>query len=137
MDPSAIRTHRRLEVQEGQTQILSMRTGSAGFSSRPSLGLKYGIDANTVGMWDSNAEEYVALNEQPNVPNDVTGSFKYIAAGPDGSLYVIFEETVSLENPRQYVVIGTPPIAWGFWSMSSSPRRSLNLGSNGRWITCK
>jgi hypothetical protein len=96
------------------------------------LGLKYGIDDYTVGLW--NGSTYVGLDKQPNLPISVpSGTFTHIAAGANGSLYVIFEETTS---GNQYVVVGTPPFIWEVVDVRFTPR-SLNLGSNGRWITCK
>jgi hypothetical protein len=95
------------------------------------LGLRYGIDNVTVGLWDGS--KYVALDIQPNLPSP-DGTFTHIAAGADGSLYVIFEETETPAN--QHVVVGTPPFTWEFVDVRFTPR-SLNLGSNGRWITCK
>lgn len=90
------------------------------------------IDPDTVGIWGGSS--YVALEQQPDVPN-VDGVFTHIAAGSDGTLYVIFESTDPIE---QYILVGTPvpPIEWEEATVRFTPR-SLNLGSNGKWVTCK
>ena len=81
------------------------------------LGLRYGIDNNTVGLWDGS--KYVALDIQPNLPSP-PGTFTHIATGADGSLYVIFEETETPTN--QHVVVGTPPFTWEVVDVRFTPR---------------
>jgi hypothetical protein len=92
------------------------------------------IDPDTVGFWDGSSYVALALEQQPDVPN-VDGVFTHIAAGSDGTLYVIFESTDPIE---QYILVGTPdpPIEWEEATVRFTPR-SLNLGSNGKWVTCK
>jgi hypothetical protein len=88
------------------------------------------IDTDTVFIL--NGQGYLAVNPQPFVP-DVDGEYKYIAAGTDGTLYVIFEDTGTGD---QYVLVGTSDIEWDTATVRFTPR-SLNLGSNGNWVTCK
>jgi hypothetical protein len=88
------------------------------------------IDLDTVGIWDGSS--YVELALQPTVP-DLAGAFAHIAAGTDGTLYVIFEDITK----TQYVLTGTPnTFTWEEATVRFTPR-SLNLGSNGKWMTCK
>jgi len=110
-----------------------------GFVVAPPVGTKYGVYGTTVGMWveGQGQDQYVALTEQPNVPVDsemkaLEGSFKYIAAGSNGTLYVIFETTTV--PAEQYLLVGDSD--WEEVTVRFAPR-SLNLGSKGRWVTCK
>jgi len=98
----------------------------------PPVGTEYGIDANTVVIW--NGDEYVALDPQPPVLNS-DDEFKSIAVGSDGALYVLFETTPNAEDPvDQYILVGDTN--WEKVTVRFAPR-SLNLGSKGRWVTCK
>lgn len=95
------------------------------------------IDNNSVGIWDGSngPSSQIALAEQPIAPN-LLGTFKHIAAKNDGTtttLYVIFEEDVTGD---QYVLEGSAPMEWEEATVRFTPR-SLNLGSNGNWVTCK
>jgi hypothetical protein len=92
-------------------------------------GAKYGIDNDTtVARWDDATNSYIPLDVQPDVPNIVGGSFKSIAVGGDGRLYILFGTSAV----PQYLVEQTPPEV----TVRFTPR-SLNLGSQGKWITCK
>jgi hypothetical protein len=91
------------------------------------------IDVDTVGILSGST--YVATSQQPTVPS-ATGAFKYIAASYDGataSLYVIYQTTGTVE---QHVITGTATMEWDSATVRYAPR-SLNLGSNGNWVTCK
>jgi hypothetical protein len=113
------------------------------FVIAPPAGIKYGVYGTTVGMWvagSGQSGEYAPLDLQPNLPEDTTtpdvgdalaGSFTHIAAGSDGTLYVIFEDDATGE---QYLLVGDSN--WEEVTVRFSPR-SLNLGSQGRWVTCK
>jgi hypothetical protein len=92
------------------------------------------IDANSVGILQGN--EYVPLIEQPGVPNK--GAFTHITADitTTSALYVIFEDNVG----GQWLIVGTNPEPLPEWTSLVGARftpRSLNLGSNGKWVTCK
>jgi hypothetical protein len=92
------------------------------------------IDVDTVGILSGST--YVATSQQPTVPS-ATGAFKYIAASYDGtttSLYVIYETTTI--PVEQHVITGTATMEWDNATVRITPR-SLNLGSNGNWVTCK
>jgi hypothetical protein len=89
-------------------------------------GTNYGIDTDTtVAMWDGS--NYIPLDVQPDVPSAV-GTFKSIAVGEDGRLYILFGSATL----PQYLVEQTPPEV----TVRFTPR-SLNLGSHGKWVTCK
>lgn len=70
-----------------------------------------------------------AEDDQPFIPT-LSGKFISLAVGIDGTLYVLFETTT--ETITQHILIGTPPTA----TVRFTPR-SLNLGSQGKWVTCK
>jgi hypothetical protein len=92
------------------------------------------IDVDTVGILSGST--YVATSQQPTVPS-ATGAFKYIAASYDGTtslLYVIYETTTI--PVEQHVITGTATMEWDNATVRITPR-SLNLGSNGNWVTCK
>ena len=71
-----------------------------------------------------------AISDQPIVPTSTTGTFKHIAAGKNGKLFVLYEVTAD----DQYILTGTPPIAEAL-VVKLNPQ-SLNLGSKGNWVTC-
>lgn len=110
----------------------------------PPAGIKYGVFGTTVGMWvegpGGGSGEYVRLAVQPNVPVDAenkafAGSFTHIAAGSNGTLYVIFTTEPADPDPvEQYLLVGESN--WEEVTVRFTPR-ALNTGSNGRWVTCK
>jgi hypothetical protein len=90
------------------------------------------IDEDTVGIF--NGPSYLAVADQPLMP-ELPGKFTHIAAQSDGTLYyVIFEAN----DGAQYVLAGGPDsqTEWEEATARFTPR-SLNLGSNGKWVTCK
>jgi hypothetical protein len=97
----------------------------------------YAIDKNTVGAWDGSVfVPFVAL-DQPYVPADtqvppvsIQGEYKYLAAGNNGKLYVLFETA-----DKQYLLVGNPPFTAIDATVRFTPR-SLNLGSQGKWVSC-
>ena len=103
-------------------------------------GVTYVIDADTVGIWVS-GDTYTAfpVTEQPKVPADevdpllpMVGAYRFIAAGPDGKLYILFEDTEDPGLGDQYLLVGNPAVA----TVRLTPR-SLNQNSRGNWVTCK
>jgi hypothetical protein len=99
----------------------------------PPVGTEYIIDADTVAMVVGG--EPVALVPQPFIPT-TGGAFTSIAAGPDGKLYVLFDKTQAAQTDpiEQYLLVGESN--WEEVTVRFSPR-SLNLGSKGKWVTCK
>jgi hypothetical protein len=89
-------------------------------------GVTYAIDDDTTVAIHDGAN-YLPLDVQPQVPN-TGGTFKSIAVGEDGRLYILFGS----DTPPQYLVEQTPPEV----TVRFTPR-SLNLGSHGKWVTCK
>ena len=92
----------------------------------------YVIDNDTVGTREGAV--FQALDQQPNVPEgtdfEAGDAYKFIAAGMNGKLYVLFEKS---GGSPQYLLVGsspTAPVAVRF-----TPRK-LNLGSNGKWVSC-
>jgi hypothetical protein len=102
-------------------------------------GVTYAIDANTVGIWVSGTT-YTAfpVTEQPNVPAEgnpliaMVGAYRFIAAGPDGKLYILFQDTEDPGLGGRYLLVGNPAVA----TVRLTPR-SLNQNSKGNWVTCK
>ena len=96
------------------------------------------IDGDTVGYLELNGAGYTAFADQPSIPAATTGSYKHMAMGTDNVLYVIFEEDTPAQT--QWFIAGRNPldlIPWtGEVGVKFTPR-SLNLGSNGKWVTCK
>jgi hypothetical protein len=91
-------------------------------------GRVYVIDDSTVGIWVPPAAP-TALSQQPITPNQA-GTFRHIASGKNGKLFVLYEVTAD----DQYILTGTPPIAEAL-VVKLNPQ-SLNLGSKGNWVTC-
>ena len=100
-------------------------------------GVVYAIDTNTVGVHVS-GNTYISfpVAEQPKVPADGTtpmlGVYRFIAAGPDGKLYILFEDTDGTGSGDQYILVGNPAEA----TVKITPR-SLNQSSKGQWVTVK
>jgi hypothetical protein len=95
-------------------------------------GVVYVTDADTVGIW--NGTSFIAFLDvqQPKVPYDKIGTFKNIASGNNGKLYVLFE----VSDTEQYLLVGNPPITAITADVKITPQ-SLNLGSKGNWVTCR
>jgi len=95
-------------------------------------GVVYVIDADTVGVW--NGTSFIAFLDvqQPKVPDGKIGTFKNIASGNNGKLYVLFE----VSDTEQYLLVGNPPITAITADVKITPQ-SLNLGSKGNWVTCR
>jgi hypothetical protein len=95
-------------------------------------GVVYVIDADTVGVW--NGTSFIAFLDvqQPKVPDGKIGTFKNIASGNNGKLYVLFE----VSDAEQYLLVGNPPITAITADVKITPQ-SLNLGSKGNWVTCR
>jgi len=98
----------------------------------------YAIDMNTIGTWGGSEFVPFAALDQPYVPADsqippeaIPGEYKYLSAGKNGKLYVLFETA----EEQQYLLVGNPP----FTAINATVRftpRSLNLGSKGKWVSC-
>jgi hypothetical protein len=94
----------------------------------PPVGFEYIIDADTVALVADKDE--VALYPQPIIPT-VDGEFTSIAAGPDGELYILFDA----DDGTQYLLQGTS-LDMEEVTIRFTPRK-LNLGSKGKWVSCK
>jgi hypothetical protein len=100
-------------------------------------GVVYAIDTNTVGVHVT-GNTYISfpVTEQPKVPAEgtvpMTGVYRFIAAGPDGRLYILFEDTDGTGLGDQYILVGNPAQA----TVKITPR-SLNQNSKGQWVTVK
>ena len=68
------------------------------------------------------------IDAQPFVPT-TTGTFKHIASGKNGKLFILYDD-----RGTQYILTGNPPITEGL-VVKLNPQ-SLNLGSKGNWVTC-
>jgi hypothetical protein len=90
----------------------------------------YVITDTAVATWATST--YTPLPIQPRVPTDNTGTYKHIAAGKNGKLFVLYETTSEV----QYILVGNPPVAAIPADVKITPQ-SLNLGSNGNWVTCR
>jgi hypothetical protein len=95
----------------------------------PPVGFEYIIDVDTIAM----VTEYndITLASQPIIPTQ-DGELSSIAAGPDGELYVLFDA----DNGTQYLLKGTSQNPLEEVTIRFTPRK-LNLGSKGRWVSCK
>lgn len=121
-----------------QATDVSLDTPPVDEANSPS-GVTYVIDADTVGI-HVRGSTYVAFPaaEQPKVPAEgsplapMVGEYKFIAAGPDGKLYVLFEDTEAEGSGNRYLLVGNPAEA----TVRITPR-SLNQGSKGKWVTVK
>jgi hypothetical protein len=90
----------------------------------------YVITDTAVAIWATST--YTPLPIQPRVPTATTGTYKHIAAGKNGKLFVLYETATE----AQYISVGNPPVAAIPADVKITPQ-SLNLGSNGNWVTCR
>jgi len=95
-------------------------------------GTVYAISETAVSTWDPILHEYVLLDSQPIIPDGMTGTYKHIAYGMDGELYVLFETDESV----QYLLKGIPPYLTEGVEVDFNPR-TLNLRSNGNYVSCR
>lgn len=91
-------------------------------------GVVYAISSNAFGSCTPVCA--TLEGQQPVIPT-TSGGFTNIAAGKNGKLFMLYEDT-----DGQYVVTGNPPATAITADVKITPR-SLNLGSNGRWVTCR
>lgn len=94
-------------------------------------GMVFVITDTAVALWTP-PSTYTQLHGQPLVPEGSIGTFRHITSGKDGKLFVLYET----EGAMQYILVGNPPSALIEAMVRFSPR-SLNLGSNGNWVTCR
>jgi hypothetical protein len=71
------------------------------------------------------------IAEQPIVPSGTAGIFKHIAAGKDGKLFILYED-----GADHYILAGNPFAVTITAEVKITPQ-SLNLGSNGNWVSCR
>jgi hypothetical protein len=94
-------------------------------------GTVFVITDTAVALWTPPAT-YTPLDGQPFVPEGSPGTFKHITSGRDGKLFVLYEDAGGM----QYLLVSNPPSSVIEAGVRFSPR-SLNLGSNGNWVTCR
>lgn len=92
-------------------------------------GFVYTIDDDNLGVL--NEDPNPLKDQQPSTPNGLTGKYTHIASGNNGKLYVVFET-----EDQQYLLVGNPPVTIITADAKITPR-SLNLGSKGRWVSCR
>jgi len=92
----------------------------------------YVITDTAVASWTS-PSTYTPLDSQPSIPEGTTGTFTHITTGKTGKLFVLYEITA---NGSQYILVGNPPATSITATVRFSPR-TLNLKSNGNWVTCR
>ncbi len=120
------------ELEDDGSDVVDIAVGAGG--------IVYVITNTVVSTWDPEAAPglaYADLSFQPTIPllqEGITGTFKHIAAGAGGLLYVLFE-TDEIE-PEQYLLKGTPPYITNGVGVDFSPR-TVNLKSKGNYVTCK
>jgi len=90
-------------------------------------GVVYAISPNAFGSCTPLCE--VLTDQQPIIPL-TTGAFTHIVAGKNGKLFILYDN-----GGTQYILTGNPPSTPVTADVKITPR-SLNLGSNGRWVTC-
>jgi hypothetical protein len=101
-------------------------------------GTVFAINDTTVVTWTAEAPTaYTPLSLQPKVPYvegaTVAGTFKHIAFGDGGKLFILFQKTGDAPQP-QYILTGR--YVKETMEVTIDPR-TLNLGSKGNWVSCK
>ena len=98
-------------------------------------GTVFAINNTTVLTWTATAGNPVALQVQPKVPYvdgaTLVGTFKHIAVGDGGGLFILFQATT---GGAQYVLTGR--YIKETMDVSIEPK-SLNVVSKGNWVSCK
>jgi hypothetical protein len=93
-------------------------------------GTVYAITSNSVASCVP-GDDCSLIDAQPDVPTETSGTFIDIAAGKNGKLFILYDD-----GEAQYILTGNPPSTLVTADVKVTPR-SLNLGSNGRWVTCR
>lgn len=135
-DPSTLEgityTSGGAELEDDNSDVVDITVGAGG--------IVYVITNTSVFTWDPEAPPglaYADLVLQPIIPlfeESITGTFKHIAAGEGGLLYVLFETDET--EPVQYLLRGTPPFLTDGVGVNFTPR-VVNLRSNGNYVNCK
>jgi len=97
-----------------------------------SKGSVFAVNDTTVVTWTA-ASGATILDPQPYVPylaENPKGTFKNITLGKRGKLFVLFQAT----SGDQYILTGQYP--QGALEAKIEPQ-SLNVGSTGKWVSCK
>lgn len=90
-------------------------------------GVLYVISATAIGTYNSAT---FTLIDQPKLPQDVVGSYKDIAIGKGGKIYLLFEAD---QSKVQYLLTGEPPAITAGVAATIKPT-TLNLDSKGNWV---
>ncbi|SPD75683.1 hypothetical protein PITCH_A720023 [uncultured Desulfobacterium sp.] len=102
-------------------------------------GVSYVISETAVSTWDPNLNSFTLIDGQPILPPAVpatepptpmTGTYKSIAIGMDGILYVLFENA----DTEQYLLKGYPPYITEGVVIDFKPK-ALNLSSQGNYVS--
>jgi hypothetical protein len=109
-------------ADSGNAAVIDLTVGAQG--------VVYAITDTLVESW-APPSVYTPLDTQPLIPEGTTGTFKHIAAGKNGKLFLLYETT----GAEQYILVGHPPTTEITASALFSPR-TLNLTSSGNWVTC-
>jgi hypothetical protein len=93
-------------------------------------GTVFAVTDDAVGTW-SEGNAFVALTQQPKVPGGIAGTYKHVAYGDGGKLFVLFE---GITNTSQYILIGHEINTE--MTVRIDPQ-TLNLASKGKWVDGK
>lgn len=115
----------------GTVAVAGLATSANDIVASPK-GTVFAVTDDAVGIW---AEEggFVALSAsaQPKTPDGITGTYKHVAYGEGGKLFVLFEE---ISSTTQYILIGHE--INDAMVVSIDPK-TLDLASKGNWVNCK
>ncbi|HEY3277761.1 MAG TPA: hypothetical protein VGJ94_14180 [Syntrophorhabdaceae bacterium] len=92
-------------------------------------GTVFAINDTTVVTWTA-AAGIAVLSPQPKIP-DVAGTFKQIAFGEGGKLFVLYQATA---DGHQYILQGHEV---NQTMEAAFDPRTLNLAAKGNWVSCK
>ncbi len=91
----------------------------------------YVVTGTVVASW-TQPSTYTPLASQPLIPEGAVGTFTHITTCKDGTLFVLYEAA----DGSQYILVGNPPATLITTTVRFTPR-TLNLKSNGNWVTCR
>jgi len=93
-------------------------------------GTVYAVTDDAVGTW-AEGTGFSALSPQPKTPDGLAGTYKHVAYGEGGKLFVLFE---GITTTAQYILVGHE-INENL-TVSIDPK-TLDLASKGNWVNCK
>ena len=95
-------------------------------------GTVFAVTDDALGTWAEGAGfATLPASDQPKTPDGISGTYKHVAYGDGGKLFVLFE---GITTTAQYILVGHE--INNEMTVSIDPK-TLDLASKGNWVNCK